>query len=139
MNWGCNPSTADEKENDPTVRKDLGFAKRNGCGGLLKLNVGAFYATDPKDWYKAADPFGLENSIEDFARYREMLKAKVFVSAWGKCIGRFAYRGELIARAFPQLMCFGRTADGTPRHTSRLPYSTPMELYKSNDLKGTQR
>jgi hypothetical protein len=68
-NIGANPSTADETVNDPTIRKDIGFATRLGFGGLLKLNVGGFRATKPKDWYNAADPFGPENSIAHLLEY----------------------------------------------------------------------
>jgi hypothetical protein len=131
-NWGCNPSTADETVNDPTIRKDMGFSARNGCGGLLKMNAGAYRATKPKDWYKAADPFGPENTIEHMRRYCEMFNVKVFLAAWGKCIGRFASHGDAIAKAFPDMMCLGRTADGTPRHTLMLPYITPMQPLNEN-------
>jgi hypothetical protein len=34
-----NPSRADETENDPTIEKEIKYAKRWGCGGLLKLNL----------------------------------------------------------------------------------------------------
>ena len=61
---GSNPSTADEKKDDPTIRREIGFAERLGFGGILKLNVGAFRATNPKDWKDARDPFGPGNSIE---------------------------------------------------------------------------
>jgi hypothetical protein len=126
-NWGSNPSTADERENDPTIRKDMGFGERTGHGGLLKMNVGAFRATKPRDWYNAADPFGPENTIQDMHTYCEMFEAKTFLAAWGRCIGRFAARGDLIAQEFPEMQCLGRTADGTPRHTLMLPYSTQLE------------
>lgn len=129
-NWGANPSTADERENDPTIRKDMGFAERTGHGGLLKLNVGAYRATKPRDWYRAIDPFGPENQIEDFWRYCGVFNVKTYVAAWGRCIGKFAFRGEQIVQAFPQMMCFGRTANGTPRHTLMLPYTTQLEVYK---------
>lgn len=128
-NWGSNPSKADEKENDPTIRKDMGFATRNGCGGLLKMNAGAFRATKPKDWYRAVDPFGPENTVEHMHQYCEMFNAKVFLAAWGRCIGKFASRGDAVAKAFPGMMCLGRTADGTPRHTLMLPYITPLQPF----------
>ena len=41
---GINPSTADERDNDPTIRKDIGFASRSGFGGILKVNVCAYRA-----------------------------------------------------------------------------------------------
>lgn len=57
---GVNPSTADEVENDPTIRKCMGFAERLGFGGLLMINVAAYRATDPKKCRDAADPIGEE-------------------------------------------------------------------------------
>ena len=138
-NWGSNPSTADEKENDPTIRKDMGFSERTGHGGLLKMNVGAYRATKPRDWYNAADPFGPENTIENFRWWIQQwnppnTKTPTLLAAWGRCIGRFAYRGKIIAEAFP-VMCLGRTADGTPRHTLMLPYSTQLEPYVIREAK----
>jgi len=126
-NWGANPSTADERENDPTIRKDMGFAWRLGYGGLLKLNVGAFRATKPRDWYAARDPFGPENQLDDMARYVADFDCPTLVAAWGRCVGRFAWRGDEIRERFPGIMCFGVTGDGkTPRHTLMLPYTTAL-------------
>jgi hypothetical protein len=129
-NIGANPSTADEKKNDPTIRKDIGFAERLGFGGLLKMNVGAFRATNPKDWYKAIDPFGPRNTPGNMLQYIYSFPVEMTAVAWGRCIGKFAYRGKMIADAIPDLWCFGRTKDGTPRHTLMLPYTTEIELYK---------
>jgi hypothetical protein len=128
-NLGANPSTADESQNDPTIRKDMGFAERLGFGGLLKLNVGGFRATYPKDWYRAADPFGPENSIAHLLEYLAKFKVQTTVLAWGRCIGRFKNRGETIAANIPNAMCFGKNPDGTPRHTLMLPYSTKLESW----------
>lgn len=128
-NIGANPSTADENTNDQTIRKDMGFGERNGFGGLLKLNVGAFRATKPRDWLIAADPFGPENTIVHLKQYLTMFDVKKTVVAWGKCIGKFSYKGDEIASVLPNLWCLGRTADGTPRHTLMLPYTTPLEPF----------
>ena len=128
-NIGANPSTADEIKNDRTVSKDIGFAQRLCYGGLLKLNVGGFRATKPQDWYQASDPFGPKNTPKDFIRYIEQFNAKIVVAAWGEVIGPFAYAGERIRVAIPELWCFGCTANGSPRHTCRIPYDTPLEPY----------
>lgn len=129
-NIGANPSTAAEEINDPTIRKDIGFSWRNGFGGLLKLNVGAFRATRPRDWYAAMDPYGPENSIAHIKEYLSKFGVKTTVAAWGKCVGRFANRGLTIANNIEGIMCFGTTDDGTPRHTLMLPYATPMVTWR---------
>lgn len=128
-NCGANPSTADALKDDPTIRKDMGFARRNGFGGLLKLNVGAYRATDPRKWHGAVDPYGPENTLDNFQKWMSAFSATTFVAAWGRCIGRFAHRGEAIRARFPNIMCFGMMADGTPRHTLMLPYTTQLERF----------
>lgn len=128
-NIGVNPSTADERLNDPTVRKDIGFAARLGYGGLLKLNVGAFRATDPRKWRKAVDPIGRFNTAEHLRSYMAEFKTEKAIAAWGKNGMYFVGRCEAIAREIPELYCFGRNSDGSPRHTLMLPYSTPLERF----------
>ena len=91
-NIGNNPSTADERENDPTIRKDIGFATRLGFGGLLKLNAGAYRSTDPKKWLEAADPFGPENTAEHLKQYLAEFKTTLTAVTWGKLYR--AIRGE---------------------------------------------
>ena len=44
---GLNPSTADEKENDPTIVRCINFAKSWGYGGVYVANLFAFRATLP--------------------------------------------------------------------------------------------
>jgi hypothetical protein len=138
-NIGCNPSTADEKEDDPTIRKDMGFAQRLGFGGLLKLNVGAYRATDPKRWRNAANPWGEENTPEDLIDYLADFKVSRVVGCWEKCGGQMAHsRGLRIAallkdEQFGGFWCFGRNADGTPRHTLMLPYSTKLEAWEGRN------
>lgn len=129
---GSNPSKADEKDDDHTIRKEIGFGQRLGYGGLLKLNVGAFRATDPKDWRAAIDPLGPENTIEHLQGYLIKFAPSVVVSAWGKpCmshgIGRS--RAERIEKMIVGMKCWGRNADGSPRHPLRLPYATPLEPF----------
>lgn len=36
---GLNPSTADETEDDPTIRRCIRFAKDRGFGGLMMMNA----------------------------------------------------------------------------------------------------
>jgi hypothetical protein len=128
-NIGCNPSKADALLNDPTIRKDIGFATRFGFGGLLKLNIGAYRATDPKKWRKAFDPFGPENTINHLRRYMNNFSTTKTVVTWGRCIGPFAGQANYIVRQLGETWCFGTNSNGTPRHTLMLPYTARLELY----------
>ena len=127
--FGVNPSTADERENDPTIRKDIGFAARHGCGGLLKLNAGAYRSTDPRIWRKAADPIGPENTISHLKQYLERFKPSLRIAAWGKNGNYCKEQCEAIRNEIEDLWCFGCNPDGTPRHTLMLPYSTTLTRY----------
>lgn len=44
-----NPSTADGTEDDPTIRRCVGFARREGCGSLTVVNQFAYRATSPDE------------------------------------------------------------------------------------------
>lgn len=129
---GTNPSTADEKKDDPTIRKTIGFGARLGYGGVLMLNVGAFRATDPKQWKAAADPFGLGNSVECLQAYLIKFSPRVVVAAWGKpCTAspRGVRRADLIKANIVGMQCWGKNGDGSPRHPLMLAYSTVLEPF----------
>tara|TARA_B100000768_G_scaffold159446_1_gene158501 strand:- start:221 stop:511 length:291 start_codon:yes stop_codon:yes gene_type:complete len=56
-----NPSTADENEDDRTIKKIIKFTKAWGYGGLKVCNIYAYRATDPTELKSVADPTGSEN------------------------------------------------------------------------------
>jgi hypothetical protein len=59
--WGLNPSVADSAVDDPTIRRMVGFAKRENCGGIVVVNWFAWRATDPAELLEATHPTGPEN------------------------------------------------------------------------------
>src|SRR4051794_22888220 len=56
-----NPSTADEVQNDPTIRRCIQFAKDFGCSALCMTNLFAWRDTDPKAMMKVPEPVGPDN------------------------------------------------------------------------------
>lgn len=115
-----NPSTADGEQDDPTIRRCVGFAKQWGYGGLVVVNLFAFRATEPRDLFKAADPVGPDNDaiILGHARVRTV------VCAWGASVAS-SPRPALKDRAFivrqnldeiGATYHLGLTKDGHPKH-----------------------
>lgn len=109
---GLNPSTADEKSDDPTIRRCLGYARSWGYGSLTVANLFAYRATDPADLRAASDPIGPLNDqwIVDLAS-----KADLVVAAWGNH-GRFAQRWKDIVVKLDEIYCLDLTKQGQPRH-----------------------
>lgn len=109
---GLNPSTADEMNDDPTIRRCIGYAKRWGYGSLCMLNLFAFRATQPKDMMAAKDPLGPDNVDTLLARTAE---AGIVIAAWGKD-GAFQGWGRQVVKMIPKLHCLKLNQDGSPAH-----------------------
>jgi hypothetical protein len=75
-----NPSTADDVEPDPTVRRCLDFAIRWGAGGLLVVNAFAWRSTDREVLFTLNDPIGPRNIA---ALTWGALNASMVVAGWG--------------------------------------------------------
>ncbi len=121
-----NPSTADETQDDPTIRRCMGFAIREGFGAMVVTNLFAFRATKPKDMCATQDPIGPDNDewIGHVAG-----KAGLIVVGWG-CHGKYQGRGDIIAGALLNvglnLWTFGYTKNRQPKHPLFVPGDTPL-------------
>lgn len=128
----CNPSTADATEDDHTVLKCIGFAKRWGCGALVIVNPCALRSRDPKALLEhSTDSIGIENpEAIGYAAHRAQGSGGPFVVGWGHALPKlfrpFAVEQLRHARGV-QAQCLGRTADGQPRHPLMLAYDTPLQ------------
>ena len=58
---GLNPSTADEIQDDPTIRRCIRYAKDWNYGGYIMGNIFAYRSTDPKKLLHIDDPIGRKN------------------------------------------------------------------------------
>lgn len=112
-----NPSTADAAVDDPTIRRCMGFAQRDGFDGIQVVNLYAYRATDPKALRACPDPIGPENN-----RFLHLLLAEQarhgtpVVAAWGALAD--ADRVEEVLTMVPSVKwrCLGLTKAGAPRH-----------------------
>jgi hypothetical protein len=131
-----NPSTADAKVDDATIRRCTGFARRWGCGGLAVLNLFALRSTSPAALATAVDPVGPDNdrTIAGYLWHTADVPS-IFapvVVAWGRhgtLHDRDLVIDDMIRRAGHKPMCLSRNNDGTPGHPLRLPNSAPLRPY----------
>lgn len=112
-----NPSTADARFDDPTIRRCVGFARAWGYGKLLVGNLYALRATDPDELAAADDPVGPEN-----AYWLNWLRrcGDITVAAWGAHKMAAARQAEVMD-LLGGLHALRVTAKGMPGHPLYLP------------------
>jgi hypothetical protein len=125
-----NPSTADASVDDPTIRRCMAFAKREGAGGIYVANLFALRATDPRELLSADDPIGAENvrAIGDALLIAAIYKRPAIV-AWGAHQFAKQHGLDLPRRARDigaKLVCLGTTKDGSPRHPLYVKADAPL-------------
>ncbi|WP_375750018.1 DUF1643 domain-containing protein [Vibrio sp. HN007] len=119
---GLNPSTADEIEDDPTIRRCINFAKDWGYGGLCMTNLFAFRATQPEHMKKAKDPVGVRNNDTLLSLSRD---AGVIVAAWGND-GSFLSRSSKVKAILQNLAALKVNKSGEPAYPIYKDYVHPF-------------
>lgn len=124
---GMNPSTATEKDDDPTVAKETTIIRSLGFGALLKLNAFAYRATLPVDLWKArqrgVDVIGPENTAPHIVEYLKLFAVKQTIAAWGKLkTDRGWFLSQSLKASGIRLDCLKKNGDGSPAHPLYLPY-----------------
>jgi hypothetical protein len=122
-----NPSTADHRQDDPTIRRCMGFARDWGYGGLVVANLFAFRTPLPAVLRQARAPIGPRN---DRWLARLAREAGLVVAAWG-AHGTLADRAAEVARKLGDCHCLGLTAAGAPRHPLYVRKDAPLRPYSS--------
>ncbi len=144
-----NPSKAGAIDNDHTVSKGLGFAKRLRAGRLIVVNMYPYRATGQADLYRAIrdgvpmfETLNEDHILEVLDKYDGQAqltrkRARVVV-AWGNlrkealpardATLRILRRGMRVIPGW-EIECWGLTRSGHPRHPLRLGYGTPLRPY----------
>jgi hypothetical protein len=137
---GLNPSTATETQDDPTVRRCIGFAQRWNFSGLLMLNLYAFRSTLPKRmWERHKHGYnivgGEQNSIASMQRYIAHFEVKQIIAAWG---ADKLHRQQAFREAAWKLDCLKLNADGSPGHPLYLPYLAERQPWNYMSLEAPE-
>lgn len=121
-----NPSTADAEQDDPTIRRCIGFAQDWGYSSLVATNLFAYRATSPKDMKSQRDPVGPEN---DYHILNAHLAADQVILAWGNHGLHLRRAQAVIKQLSPLLYCLGTTRQGQPVHPLYQPRSAKPVIY----------
>lgn len=110
----ANPSTADARFDDPTVRRCRNFAGRWGYRTLYIANVNPFRSTDPKHVIAPPDDVLAAN---DAWIWGLAMRCGRIVAAYGKTANRYLVdRALSVAGAVADIHALEFSKDGTPKH-----------------------
>ena len=125
-----NPSTADGKLNDPTIRRCMAFAQSWGYGGLMVGNLFAYRSTSPTELLKVNDPVGSKNcSHLNWMAYQ----CEIIVFAWGNSpiLKKLKHSEQLefLKTIKRPKYYIEQSIDGTPKHPLYLPKNIIPQIY----------
>lgn len=135
---GVNPSDANDKRDDPTMLREIGFSYRWGFGSLVKVNIYPFISANQqalRRWRASWAP-DMRAGEFDHSAFQAWLhnidvvrglieKCDMRIAAWGNgadCddlalfLDELGYNYEEKARPI-QWHCIGKNANGSPKHT----------------------
>jgi hypothetical protein len=124
-----NPSTADARQDDATIRSCVRLLSGHGYGSMEVVNVFGYRATHPSGLLKANDPCGPEN--ENIVR-AAIQRCDIVIVAWGAwppAQAESAYIRNAIRANRPAMFCFGKTKSGAPKHPLYVKSGTPLEAF----------
>lgn len=127
-----NPSTADDVQDDPTIRRCIGFSRDWGYDGLTVVNLWPFCAASPRDlkaWLRT-DPQTPAHLSNLNIRRRVASEAPFVLAAWGAQAGMegTAALDYMLVHGL-DVRHLGLTRDGAPRHPLYVPAITAPERF----------
>lgn len=129
-----NPSTADEKKNDPTITRVMERAACRGFDGIIVCNLFSYRTTRPIEleyrWARMQEIVGRGN---DQAIRETVTECSGALVAWGAhklAAKRDLAVLEMLYGRYGFLYSLGLTKTGFPRHPLYVPYSQDFQPYK---------
>jgi hypothetical protein len=127
-----NPSTADDQQDDPTLRRCIDFAKQWGYGGLYVGNLYSLRAVDPKTLLKVSK-FSHRDNYKHLVNMVQQCQLVVY--AWGNypIIKKLGIPLNVFNHLEQKLYCIALSKTGTPKHPLYLKNSlTPIPFELEN-------
>lgn len=124
-----NPSTADARVDDATIRSCVRLCQWRHDGGFEVVNLFALRATDPAELSKHDDPVGADN---DYAIESAIGRCDIAICAWGAhpmAGNRSEHVRSLLRGRRPAVFCWGKTKRGAPKHPLYIKSGTALETY----------
>lgn len=133
VQWiGLNPSTADDAQDDPTIRRCKAFTKSFGYNRMCMTNLFGYRATDPDEMMRQERAVGGDNLkwIVEVGR-----GAAIIIAAWGTK-GDFRHQDKVVLsqlkhRVEKPVHCLRITDGGFPEHPLYLPKTLKPVPYTS--------
>lgn len=90
-----NPSTADAENDDPTIRRCTGYARRFGAARLAVVNIFAFRSTDPSVLYSMDRDSAVGPENDDYL-LDTVRRSRTVICAWGNHGALFGRGAEVL-------------------------------------------
>ncbi len=127
-----NPSSADEKFDDPTTIRSKKRASALGFGSMMVCNLFALRTRDPKNLLIDPEPIGPKNDkaiLNAFKWIRESPEEPKVICGWGTG-GTFLNRAtvvkEVLVKNHLNAFCLGLTKNNHPKHPLYVSYCTKL-------------
>lgn len=135
---GLNPSIADALVDDPTIRREVAFARALGANALIKVNLFAYRATVParlvslirEQGFSVAEGPDNRDAVLEAVSFARRKGGKGVVLAHGALPKALQLHARRIVETIgPPLYCLGVTKLGEPRHPLYLPKTAELRLW----------
>ena len=125
-----NPSTADDANDDPTIRRCIAFAQQWGYRELTVVNLFALRATRPRDLLRHGEQAIGERNDEVLRLVTGHPDTSMVVAAWGNH-GDHLKRAAAVLPIIAPVKALRTTKRGCPEHPLYVPKSARPSPYQS--------